>query len=244
MIYAVIIDDEPIALTVLDRFLAGNSEIEVMGKFTNPTVALEQISELPCDVVFLDIDMPGIDGLSFAEKIRDFENPPYIVFTTAYSTYMLDALRVHAFDFLQKPIEQDVLNECIHRLQVAIAKDVKKHHFLGSSVLDMPLKIAYRSGFYVFRPNDLLAVLADGSYSTLILNYDKLTLPWHLGKVEKLLPSKYFLRIGRSSLINPKYFRSLDKKRYIVVLGVGERKIEVAISGGYVSVIEQFFDQN
>ncbi|HON18032.1 MAG TPA: LytTR family DNA-binding domain-containing protein [Salinivirgaceae bacterium] len=244
MIRAVIIDDEPLAVEVLDRFLNLYPDLEVVGKFTNPVMALDKISDLLCDVIFLDIDMPGIDGLSFAQKIESLENRPYIVFVTAHRDYMLDALRAHAFDFLLKPVVQDVLTDCLNRIDLAIVGEIKNRHYGDKSVLDKPIKINSRTGFVIFKPREIIAIEAEGSYCSVILPFDKILFSYNLKKIESFLPGRYLLRISRSAFINPQYFRSLDKKKGVVLLVCGDRKFEVPISQNFIPVIENFFEND
>ena len=127
MLRCVVIDDEPLAATLLEKLLTLQSDVDVCATFTDSIEALQNLPDINSDVVFLDIDMPGIDGLSMAKKINEFKYPPHIIFTTAHSDYMLEALRNQAFDFLTKPIDLKELLLCIKRIEQRKIELVRKH---------------------------------------------------------------------------------------------------------------------
>ena len=123
MIKAILIDDEPIALKGLHFELKNFSEkIDVAGTFSNATDALDFLNNREVDVVFLDMEMPSMDGLSFLEHFqeRTFE----VVFTTAHSSYAIDAVKSDAVDYLLKPIEREELASCLDRLKKKMLKNV------------------------------------------------------------------------------------------------------------------------
>lgn len=117
-----LVDDEPKANRLLESYLAEFSEIESITAFTNPREALQAIQRDNPDLIFLDISMPEMDGISFAAEVLEFEHNPEIVFVTAYNKYAIDAFEVNAMDYMLKPIEKE-------RLQRAFGRYVKKIEF-------------------------------------------------------------------------------------------------------------------
>lgn len=110
-----LVDDEESAVNFLDMLLAEVADVEVVGKYINPFIALEAFNELQADVVFLDIQMPGIPGMELAAKLRALSPKVRIVFTTAYSNYAIEAFNLNATDYLLKPFTQERLQDTISR---------------------------------------------------------------------------------------------------------------------------------
>ena len=120
-----LIDDEEIALDVLEILLKQIDGIQVVGKFTDPNTALNQLKTLEVDVVFLDMEMGEFHGLKFAEKLMIKKYDLEIVFVTAFSQYALEAFEVNAIDYLLKPVNMDRLKKTILKLQERNQKYVR-----------------------------------------------------------------------------------------------------------------------
>lgn len=110
------IDDEPHALKELEFHLKRYPELEICGMFINPVEALGQIRDLQPDCIFLDINMPMLNGIEFASRILDEQESVDIVFVTAYDEYAIKAFELHAFDYLLKPLEQKRFDKTIKYL--------------------------------------------------------------------------------------------------------------------------------
>ncbi len=125
-ITSVIADDELLARNELAFLLKNFPEIEVIGMATNGIEAVEMIENLEPDLVFLDVQMPGLDGLGVIQRLRDKDIPlPHFVLATAFDQYAIDAFRLEALDYLLKPIEKDRLAETISRAR-RIVQDREK----------------------------------------------------------------------------------------------------------------------
>src|SRR5256885_2280355 len=98
---AYVVDDEPLAVQRLVRLLRASRRVTVEGSTTSPATALEYLGSHAVDVLFLDIDMPGLNGFELLSKL---DQPPWVVFTTAYDTFALKAFEVNSIDYLLKPI--------------------------------------------------------------------------------------------------------------------------------------------
>lgn len=110
-----IVDDEHLARDRLKRMLEEQSEHSVIGEAQNGQDALEKIESLHPDLVLLDIRMPGIDGLEVARHLIGIDEPPAVIFTTAYDEYALEAFKVNAVDYLLKPIRPEKLKEAVNK---------------------------------------------------------------------------------------------------------------------------------
>jgi len=110
-----IVDDESLARDRIKRILLEQNEHEVLGEASNGQEALQKIDALHPDVVLLDIRMPGIDGLEVARHLVGMDEPPAVIFTTAYDEYALEAFKVHAVDYLLKPVRPERLSEALQK---------------------------------------------------------------------------------------------------------------------------------
>lgn len=215
MITAIIIDDEEMGRVALYKKLANYCpEVEVLGKAKDGTGGLKLIETLKPDVVFLDIEMPGMDGFEMLNKLpqQDF----HLIFTTAYDHYAIKAIRFAALDYLLKPIDVDELKQAVSRIAKLPNKDTKQklevlqQNLMPNNLID---KIAIPSleGLLFLGTQDILHIEADGNYSTLYLaDGNKQVVCRALKDFEDLLSSTMFFRCHHSHLINLKAI-----KRYI-----------------------------
>lgn len=125
---AILVDDEPLALDILEKFINENDEMSVVAKITNPHLAIKEIIQQDVNVVFLDINLPGINGLEMAEIILGEKPNLIIIFITAHAEYALQAFDVHALDYLVKPITDSRIRKTINRVKNKLnaKKDVLK----------------------------------------------------------------------------------------------------------------------
>ncbi len=116
MIRAIVVDDEQPSLDKLDKLLKDSGLAEIEGKFTEPLAALAFLQENKVDAVFLDIEMPEIDGIELSNHIADLQAEIAVVFVTAYNQYAVEAFRLNALDYLMKPVSADRLGETLCRI--------------------------------------------------------------------------------------------------------------------------------
>lgn len=116
MLRAVLVDNERLALDLLHHVLAECGKIEIVGEFTKASELLKELKQLKPDVVFLDIEMPGINGLELAAGIGEIDEETEIIFVTAYDEYALDAFRVNALDYLLKPPTLELVSKTVEKL--------------------------------------------------------------------------------------------------------------------------------
>ncbi len=116
MIKVMIVDDEEFNLLEIEELIKATSDLEIVGSFLNPCQALEASKRLKPDIVFLDIEMPGISGLELSEKLLEINPLMKIVFITAYSQYAVEAFEVNAVDYVLKPIRKERFNKALKRI--------------------------------------------------------------------------------------------------------------------------------
>ncbi|MGE7843735.1 response regulator [Lysinibacillus sp. NPDC093712] len=118
MLKALIVDDEILAINLLETMLKDNSTIDVVGKYLNPLDAIANIPTLKPDILFLDIEMAEMNGIDFASKLGDLTHVLDIIFVTAYEHYAIDAFSVQAIDYILKPIDKARLMKTIERVSL------------------------------------------------------------------------------------------------------------------------------
>lgn len=141
----ILVDDEPIALEVLEHMLEAYEDIDIIGSYTRPIDALNSIEKLVPDIIFLDIEMGEINGLELAEIFLEKLDKVEIVFVTAYSQYAVDAFEINAIDYLLKPIQENRLLKAIERLK----ERVKENHKKNDKTNMNKLKVCSFGGFQV-----------------------------------------------------------------------------------------------
>lgn len=192
-IRALLVDDEAPARSELRYLLAAHPQIEVVGEAASASEALELARELRYDVVFLDVEMPGLTGVEAAPLVRERRDPPAVVFVTAHERYAIDAFAVEAFDYMLKPVDPDRLARVVERLQERSAENVLPVEKLA---------VVAGGGTELLDFDQVHYVQADGDYSR-VHTYDRSYLcTASLGELEERLPAARFARIHRSYLVN------------------------------------------
>ena len=230
---AVLVDDEEKALQSLSWELTNFSEeIDVVASFTDPFEALGYLEYNTPDCLFLDIEMPTMDGFQFIQKLKNQDFP--VVITTAYNQYAIKALKNEAIDYLLKPIDSDDLKDTITKIRkfnsrVYTAEKLEKM-LLNFNSNSIHRKVTFNTdGKLVFlESDDILYAESDGNYSTVYLaDGQKIVLTKKLKEVNALLPSDSFFRIHNSYIINLSKIKEFIKTDGYVVLS-SNHKIPVS----------------
>ena len=224
MLKAVIVDDEPKAIQSLSWELSNfDDDVEIIETFTEAEIAINYINKTDIDCLFLDIEMPTMDGFQLLERL---ENKNFaIIITTAYNEYAIKALKNQAIDYLLKPIDSDDLEETISR--------IKSHHVKNDSsekvekiLSEFNKKFNRRKitintdGKLIFLTEDeILFVESDGNYSTIhTSNGKKIVVTKKLKEINSLLPEDHFFRIHNSFVINLNKIKEFLKSDGYVIL--------------------------
>ncbi|MDA9089358.1 LytTR family DNA-binding domain-containing protein [Maribacter arcticus] len=224
MLQAVIVDDEIKALQSLTwEFTNFSDEINVLASFTNPHDALEYLEKNTPDCLFLDIEMPTMDGFQFIQKLTNKNFP--VVITTAYNQYALKAIKNEALDYLLKPIDTDDLEDTIAKIKKFNNKNFSVEK-LEMAMLNFNSRSIHKritlntDGKLIFLESDeILYAESDGNYSTIFLtDGQKIVLTKKLKEVNELLPSDSFFRIHNSYIINLNKIKEFLKTDGYVVL--------------------------
>lgn len=210
MIRAFVLDDEPLAVKRLCRMLRETGRVDIAGSATDPVEAVTVLRESPPDVLFLDIQMPGMTGF---EILRELEPQPLVVFTTAYDQYALRAFEVNSVDYLLKPVEPAHLARALDKIERRqTAPPDWKALVAALQRPEYPERIASRLGERIH--------ILDLAKVTHFFAQDKLTFAATEGKeyvvdhtvadLERKLDPKQFCRIHRSTLVNLAWVKEVD----------------------------------
>lgn len=215
-----IIDDEPLALKVIESYIEQIEGIEVVATCSNPLEVISILNKQAVDLVFLDIEMPNLMGI---DLVKTIENMPQFIFTTAYPQYALDGFNLNAIDYLVKPIP-------FHRFLKAISKVREKYQSENNFTVNTSsagvsekhqndfifvkseyenIKINTEDILYIQGLKDYIKIYTKGSKKAI------LTLMSFKNILEKL-PNKDFLRVHKSYIINIQQIKALQKTKVIV----------------------------
>ncbi|QCX01580.1 response regulator transcription factor [Aggregatimonas sangjinii] len=229
MIEAVLVDDEIKALQGLTWELTNFSdEIHVGASFTNPLEALDYLAVNTPDCLFLDIEMPTMDGFQFIQKLTNKNFP--VVITTAYNQYAIKALKNEAIDYLLKPIDTDDLEDTIKKIKKFNAKNFSAERLekilvnFNSNTINKKITINTDGKLLFLESDEIIYAESDGNYSTVYLSEGgKIVLTKKLKEVNELLPADSFFRIHNSYIINLHKVKEFLKTDGYVVLKTGHK---------------------
>jgi DNA-binding LytR/AlgR family response regulator len=191
-IRALLVDDEEPARSELSYLLGEHPDVTVVGEAASAAEALALSRDLRHDVVFLDVEMPGLSGVEAAPLVRERRNPPALVFVTAHAQYAVDAFAVEAFDYLLKPVDRDRLARVLERLRERSSESV-------AAVGKIP--VVAPGGTELLDHDQIHYAQADGDYSR-VHTYDRSYLSTaSLGDLQEKLGGR-FVRVHRSYLVN------------------------------------------
>ena len=243
IIRILIVDDEPLARTKIRRFLDDEHGVDIVGECRDGEEAVKTIIEEHPDLVFLDINMPGLDGIGVLETVGT-EQMPLVVFVTAYDQFAIKAFELHALDYLLKPFNrgrfQAALSRARRRLQAENANRAESRtesfHSVLSFLDNMRKKENYLNRLMV-KDDEKMAVLdvdeikwleSDRNYIDIHAGEKKYRVRETLGNLEKRLEPTAFVRVNRSTIVNTSYIKELQplfKKEFVIILKTGDKLI-------------------
>lgn len=193
---ALIVDDERLARLELRRLLATHPQIEIAGEAANPEEALGLIPKLVPDLLFLDIQMPGMTGFELLEHL---DNVPQVIFTTAYDAYAIRAFEVNALDYLLKPIAPARLATALGKLQPRAVPARLEHVFVRDG-----------DRCWIVRLPDIFLLESEGNYTRLYFGNERPLIRRALNALEAQLDPASFFRAGRKHIVNLKWIEKAD----------------------------------
>ena len=207
MINCIIIDDEPLALELVEGFIKDVPYLKLIGTYTSPQDALVPLREESIDLLFLDVNMPDLSGIQF---LKSLPNPPAVIFTTAYDQYAIQGFELNALDYLLKPFSFDRFLRATNKAHEVITsknsqKALGEHNYIFVKVEHNVLKIKLSDIFYIEGYKDYLKIFTGDEKPIFTLKSMK--------SMDQMLQDKGFIRVHRSYIISIDKIDSLRNGR-------------------------------
>ncbi|MFN5182262.1 MAG: LytR/AlgR family response regulator transcription factor [Bacteroidota bacterium] len=204
---ALLIDDERLARQELRSLLAEHKQIEIIGEAENAKEAKTKIDELKPDVIFLDIQMPGKNGLELIEEISVL---PEVIFVTAYDEYAIRAFEVNALDYLLKPVLPARLSECIKKLEAKEEKEFARKESLTPFEDDDQVFVKDGERCWFVKLANIRLFESEGNYVRVCFDNNRPLILRSLNNLEQRLNPKTFFRASRKHIINLKWIEGIE----------------------------------
>lgn len=209
MLTCIALDDEPIALEIIKAHCSKLPFIDLVNTFTQPSKAAKYLQRFPVDLIFLDINMPDVNGIQF---YKNLEQEIMVIFTTAYSQYAVDGFQVNAVDYLLKPIE-------FNRFRIACEKVRDYADYLKSKHSKQQNDLLIRSEYALVKIpfSEIVYLEKIGDYVKIhCKNKEPVLTLMSMKKILEKLPSNNFIRVHRSFTINQKAVTTLKGKQLFI----------------------------
>ena len=232
----IIIDDESAGRKLIRDYLVDFPDLIPVQEANNGVDAIKVIREFKPDLIFLDIQMPGLNGF---EVLKHLEEIPRVIFSTAYDQYAVEAFEVHAVDYLLKPYTKARFRKAIEKLQNnQPVKQLVESLLKEETVYQEKILVERGRKLVALNARDIVWVQADGDYARIITSEARHLSNHGIGVLEERLDPRYFLRIHRSSLININCIKEVEKlpNGYIVLLDNGD---QARVSRGYMDAFRK-----
>lgn len=228
---SIIVDDEPLAREAIQLLASKFPGLELVASFSSAIAASKFISETSVDLIFLDIEMPGVNGIEF---VKNIPQKTLVIFTTAYPEYALEGFELDAIDYLIKPIKPD-------RFEKAVNKAITYHKLLESEIPTSEIQHPGDDYFFVkserkfikIHFKDVLFIEGLKDYVVMQTADQKIMTAMNIKTIHEQLPQHIFVRISKSYVINVKEITSFDNNTVLI------RKHEIPIGNSYRNY---FFD--
>ena len=207
----IVIDDEELARTLLKSYIRKVDFLELIGSFENPIDSMSVLKENNIDIIFLDIQMPGLKGTDFAKMI---DSTTRIIFTTAYSEYALESFDLNALDYLLKPIRFERFLQAVNKFKFEV------------TAIDDCLTVKSGYDLHKLKYDDILYCESDNEYVVFYTIDKKIMSHQTLKSLEKSLPDTTFMRVHRSYIINKQKVSALKGRDLLI----SDKKIPVSDS--------------
>lgn len=234
MIHCIAIDDEPLALKQIASYVSKTPFLELQDTFESPIEALTYLQENTIDLIFVDINMPDLNGVDFVKSLK---NPPKVIFTTAYSEYALEGFKVDALDYLLKPIDYasflKAANKAkewfdLKRIPTEEIKSNEDYLFIKSEYKIVRIKLEDITYIEGMREYIRIHLINEKPIMTLL----------SMKAMEAQLANKNFMRVHRSYIVNLDKITTIERSRIVF------DKVYIPVSEQYKDVFNQFIEKN
>lgn len=252
---AIIVDDEPVLRYVLDKLLSELwPELEIISQAANGNEALRLINEQMPDLLFLDIRMPGLDGISLAKQLAEKQPSPLIIFTTAYDQYAVEAFESEAVDYILKPINERRMIKTIEKAKSRL-RQKNQHHSDENTTLSRLLsqlsnpqtpqyldwiKASRNDNIHLLSPDDILYFQSEDKYTSVFTPHSEYLIRTSIKDLKAQLHPQQFWQIHRGTLVR---LDKIDKvKRDIsgrMFVHLKDNKTKLAVSRSFQNLFKQ-----
>lgn len=235
MIRTIIVDDEPLALQLVEGYVTKTPGLELAGKFESPLDAVEFLNNNKVDLIFLDIQMPDLTGIEFARSLQYNQK---IIFTTAYPNYAVEGFRLDAVDYLLKPFSYEEFLKGVNKAVKLIKMENNALNQVESNNEFLFLKSEYKIKRIDF--DDILYIEGLKDYIKVYVQNDPkpiLSLT-SLKLIESKLPDTRFMRVHRSFIVNLRKINTIERSR--IIFG----KAYIPVSDQYKEKFQDYLDKN
>ena len=253
-ISTLIVDDEQLAREELAYLLKAHPDVHIVGQGHNGLEALQLIRELEPDLLFLDVQMPGLDGFGVIKKLIEKKvRLPHIVFATAYDHYAVQAFDVNAVDYLLKPIDKVRLARSVHRARRLVETPAAPNDRLEALLQSMAARTPARPRLLVKSQNRLIlvdagymiyATIEDGSITVVAQNIEGISNYKTIEDLQEALDPQAFWRVHRSYLVNINRIREVVpwfKSSYMLRMD-DKKNSEIPVSRGQTKRLRELFN--
>jgi two-component system LytT family response regulator len=232
-IVTIIADDEPPSLRILKKMLSSRKDLRIAAECPNGNEAIRAINRIRPDLAFLDIQMPGCNGLEILDRIQS-TSPPMIVFVTAFDQYAVKAFEANALDYVLKPYDQARIDRCLNKIERHFRNETKSQESRafpfqspsGDEAYLVRMLIRKGNRIHILRVEDIDWIGAAGDYIEIHSKTDVHLMHEKLREIERRLDPRRFQRIHRSTIVNIERVAELEPlfhRDHAVILRNGRR---------------------
>ncbi len=237
----IIVDDEDPARALVKEYLADYENLILLDECNNGVDAVKSINSFKPDLVFLDIQMPGLTGFEVLKKLNYM---PQIIFATAYDEYAFQAFEVHALDYLLKPYTRERFAEAVRLVERRSENYLTQIQNLVSSLNEQEtylsnLLVSVRQKLINIPAADIIRIEANGDYATLVTSGKNYLSSYGISALETKLDPQHFTRVHRSAMINVSYIKEVYKYPSVYEVVMSNDDV-VKVSRSYLENIRKF----
>lgn len=210
---AIIIDDEPLAQNVIKQYAAKLPNLNIVGTCHDAICAHQKLNETDADLIFLDINMPKLSGISFLKTLK---NPPLVIFTTAYSDYALEGYELNAIDYLKKPYSFERFCKAYFKAEELLLLKKEANEKPNSEIKSDFLFVKSNKKTYKIAFTEILYIEGLGDYIQIHLKDQKIITNLSMKKILELLPNEFFYRIHKSFIISLNHIQLVEGNMVVI----------------------------
>src|SRR5690349_10244863 len=230
----IIVDDEPLAIEIMESYVSKIDQLEISGTFRNAVTAFTFVQQNPVDLIFLDIQMPKLSGIDFLKTLK---NPPKVIFTTAYRDYALEGFELEIVDYLLKPIPFDRFLKAVSRVIQQPVQAVTKNAAVSEST-EQPLFFKVDKKMVKVKMSDILYIESIKDYVKVKTHDKEIITQQKIGYLEESLPKHIFLRTHRS------FIAAINKIESYSASEIEIGKIQLPIGRNYKNEVLRVLSKN